>query len=394
VTPGLAVWGRIVSELADLQDAASTESPGSVVNPICGGPYIVDTCCAAVVFAAEYQRTGDKRWQARANDAVTAARSGVLFQGIHEPAWDVLGWHDVPESLAATGIAIDAYCDALNRLGRVLNEDQVEDLLALLLRCRTDEGGFTHNAPTPGREAPEVQNATASALNLLGRLGRGKTTEGHPVYAGLDATLLRLGRGQSASGFWPYFHPRSRLRKALNMPLKILLMPRRYSLYLHSGDVGDVTHHLMTLYFATGYLSSSGTTVGRSMLASGWDWIRRHLVYGEDHSLAIDWALDPAPTSPQYSNSRDTNAYFLILGAIPGLASLGIVDQTESKVLEEALLAHVSLTLTSEPGRMPCVMPYEGPPEVVRNVLPMFEQSVAWKGRLAAGVILAREKDA
>jgi hypothetical protein len=387
------LWGRIVSELAHMQDAASPESPGSVVNPICGGPYIFDTCCAAAVFAAEYRRTDDHRWQQRADDAVTAARSGVPFRGIDEPTCDVaLEWHDVSESLPATAMAVDAYCDALNRLGLALDEDQVGDLLDLLLRCRRKEGGFAHNALITGH-AEEVQNATASALNLVGRLTRGKNAESHPVCTGLDATLLRLGRGQSASGFWPYHYPgaRSRLNEALDRrPFRTLLRPRKYFAY------GDVTHHLMTLYFSAGYFSFSRVRAETGMLASGWNWIRKRLVQGTDHSLSIDWAQDQdaAPRSPQNSNVRDTNAYFLILGAIPRLASLGIVDRGESSTIAKALLAHIASNLTSEPGRTPCVTPHEGPPEIVRNILPMFEQSVAWKGSLMAEAVLAQDQDA
>ncbi len=388
MTSSLAVWDRILTELAGLQDAAPPESPGSVVNPIVGVPYIVDTCCAAAVFAAEYQRTGDRRWQRRANDAVTAAGIG-LFQGIHEPAWDVMGWHDVPKSLTATGIAIDAHCAALDRLGLAHDADRVGDLAAFVSRCRREDGGFAHNALTPGQRAPEVQNATASALNMLGRVRRGGTTEGRYNRTELDAILRRLGRGQSASGFWPYFSPRSTLRKALDMPLRIALMPHRYRLYRDAGDFGDFTHHAMTLYFAAGYVSSSTTAAGTRMLASGWTWIRDRLVYGEDHSLAVDWATDPPLESPHYSNARDTNAYFLILGTMPRLTALGILGQAEYSGLAEGLLAHIDSTLIAEPGRTPCIAPCEGPPEVVRNVLPMFEQSVAWKGRLAAEVILA-----
>jgi hypothetical protein len=391
-TPGLTVWGLIVSELAGLQDAASPESHGSVVNPICGEPYIVDTCCAAAVFAAEFRRTDDHRWQKRADDAVTAARSGMPFRGIDEPSWDAFGWHDEPGSLPATGMAVDAYCDALNRMGLALDEDHIEDLLAFLLRCRTERGGFAHNALIVEQEAAEVQNAGASALNLLGCLSHGKRTEGHPVYTGLDGTLLRLGQGQIASGFWPYHYPgrRLRLREALDRwPFKALLKPGRFDTY-HGH--GDITHHLMTLYFAAGYFSSSRTSAETDMLASGWGWIRKRLVHGSDHRMSINWVGDPAPRSPQYSNARDTNAYFLILGAIPRLASLGIVDKDESSTIAEALLSHIDSNLTSEPGHAPCVTPREGPPEIARNILPMFEQSVAWKGRLMADVILAQCK--
>lgn len=153
-------------------------------------------------------------------------------------------------------------------------------------------------------------------------------------------------------------------------------------------------HHLMTLYFAAGYFRSSRPRAHTGMLASGWDWVRKHLVHGTARSLSIDWAGDPTPGSPQYSNARDTNAYFLILGAIPRLVSLGIVDRGESSSIVKALLTHIGSNLVSEPGHTPCVRPHEGPPEIVRNLLPMFEQSVAWKGHLMAEIILAQDNAA
>lgn len=373
-----------------MQDAASPESPGSVVNPICGGPYILDTCCAAAVFAAEYQRTADHRWQKRADDAVAAARSGMPFRGIKEPTWEVdFGWHDVPKSLPVTAIAVDAYCAALDRLGLPPDEAHVGDLLDLLLSCRTIKGGFAHNALIAGQQAAEVQNATAAALSLLALLGRWKKTEGHPVFTGLDATLSRLGQGQRDSGFWPYHYPgaRLRLKEALDRgPFKALLRSRRF----FTPHGGDVTHHLMTLYFAAGYFSSSQASAEKEMLASGWSWIRKRLVPGRDRRMSIDWAEDPAPRSPQNSNARDTNAYFLVLGAIPRLVSLGVVERGEAGTIADALLAHIGSNLTPEPGRTPCVTPHEGPPEIVTNILPMFEQSVAWKGRLLAEITLAQ----
>ena len=128
------------------------------------------------------------------------------------------------------------------------------------------------------------------------------------------------------------------------------------------------------------------------MLGSAWSWIRTRLIAGRDRSLSIDWTEDPAPRSPQSSNAGDTNAYFLILGAIPRLTSVGIVDRDEATTIADGLLAHIGSNLTSEPGRTPCVTPHEGPPEIVDNILPMFEQSVAWKGSLMAEVILAQHE--
>src|SRR6516165_5501778 len=119
------VWSRIVSELAQLQDAAPADSPGTVVNPVCGAPCVLDACCAAAVFAAEHRRTEDERWRERAVAAVRTIQSHEIFRGIDEPVWDALGWHNAPGSLPATGIAIDAYCYALKRLELPIEEDQV-----------------------------------------------------------------------------------------------------------------------------------------------------------------------------------------------------------------------------------------------------------------------------
>jgi hypothetical protein len=77
---------------------------------------------------------------------------------------------------------------------------------------------------------------------------------------------------------------------------------------------------------------------------------------------------------------------------IPRLSTLGIVDSEETNSVVDRLLTHVSCRLMAEPGKIPCITPCEGPPEIVRNLLPMFEQSVAWKGCLMSEIILARSK--
>ena len=386
--PWLGVWDPIVSELARQQDAASPGHPGSVVNPICGVPYILDTCCAARVFATEYRRTDETQWKKRADDAVRAARTVRLFPGISEPVWDVLGWHDAPESLPPTGMAVDAYWGALDLLGLPLDQDDARDLLEFLSRCRGGGGGFAHNALIKGREAAEVQNATASTLNIMGRLALESEAESHPLYEKLDAALSRLRQGQSTSGFWPYHYPGSRLREALSkLPFAVLLRPRRF--FSYNGH-GDVMHHLMTLYFSTGFFLSSRRRAETGMLASGWAWIKKQLVRGQPGGLCINWEVDPAPQSPRFSNSRDTNAYFLMLATIPRLADLGIVDKDESGHIAKEILLHIGSNLMSEAGCTPCVIPHEGPPEILRNILPMFEQSVAWKGCLLSEMIRTR----
>jgi hypothetical protein len=69
---------------------------------------------------------------------------------------------------------------------------------------------------------------------------------------------------------------------------------------------------------------------------------------------------------------------------------LGIVDGAEAGAVADRLLAHIASRLLAAPGTTPCIAPYEGPKEIVRNILPMFEQSAAWKGCLMSELILAR----
>lgn len=227
-----------------------------------------------------------------------------------------------------------------------------------------------------------MQNATASAVNLLSRLAGDGGARAHPVYRGLEATVSWLHGGQRASGFWPYRHGGGRLRESLRK------IPGVWRLVSYKGG-GDIMHHLMTLYFASGAVWSPGDRTASRMLGPAWRWIAQRLRPGPDGGLRIDWAAEAAPESAQFSNARDTNAYFLILGAIPRLVALGIVGRGEATSVADGLLAHIERHLMAERGRAPSVVPSEGPLEIVRNILPMFEQSVAWKGSLLANIILA-----
>ncbi len=176
------------------------------------------------------------------------------------------------------------------------------------------------------------------------------------------------------------------MRRVLNAPLKVLVRPW----LLTDQGHGDVMHHLMTLYFAAGYWASGKAVGDTAPLASAWAWIRKRLLPGPEGTLGIDWTEEPVPAAPQGCNARDTNAYFLVLGVLPRLSAVGVIDREASRRIADALVAHVRDNLVAEPGRCPCIAPSEGPREVVRNILPMFEQSVAWKGHLLVETMLQR----
>jgi hypothetical protein len=378
--PVLAVWQRLVSELASCQDA-SPGAAGSVVNLLCGAPYIVDTCCAAAVFAAEYQRTGVPNWRERASRALTAASGERLFCGVNEPTWEAGVWRRAPRSLPATAIAVDGLCDALDRLGLAFPGGAGEEFDALLDECRTKGGGFAHNPWSSPEEAHAVQNATAAALYVARRLS------GRPRQDAASS-LGRLEEAQLTTGLWPYYLPagRERLRQSIERRASSVVRALGARGRAENGH-GDAMHHLMTLYYVAAYSHLDGSNAAREALCLGWEWINRRLLRRENGSTAIVWSRESVE---QFPNARDTNSYFLLVGALPHLASLEIVGPGEAEDLSESLLAHVNIRLLDGNGKAPCIRPYEASDETGPNVPPMFEQTVAWKARLMAGLVAPR----
>lgn len=145
-------------------------------------------------------------------------------------------------------------------------------------------------------------------------------------------------------------------------------------------------HQAMTLYFLAKYFSLAQNHKEALIVSRGWRWIKEHFINGEK-GLAIDWSWEPVPALPEYCNFRDTNSYFWILGLLPSLESLGVINKDESTTVADGIINYINNNLLEKDGKVPCVIPHEGPPEVLRNILPMFEQGVAWKGSFLADVI-------
>lgn len=382
----LPVWTRIVSELAFNQDRASQEFSGQVVNPICGMVYILDTACAAKVFAVEYYRTEDEKWLTRAKAALESISIHDLFSGLHEPIWDVLGWHEVPGSLAATGIATDALWDSMDLLGTGLDEKDCEPLLTFLTGCLHGKGRFAHSTVRQGQQPRDIQNTTAVALYLLEYIAKKIPQLEHPLLRERGQAIRHLSNGQDKSGFWPYCYS-GWLGKSTAAAFPILKKIPVIRGYFLNTDFGDTMHQAMTLYFVVKYLSLSPNHKHLEVISRGWEWINRHFINNNEEGLAIDWSWEPVPTFPRYCNFRDTNTYFWILGLLPNLENLGVVNKDESAKTIEGLLRHINDNLLEEEGEIPGIVPHEGPPEILRNILPMFDQGVAWKGSFLAEII-------
>lgn len=394
----LRIWSQVVSELALHQDHAPEEFLGGVVNPICKTTYVLDTACAVKVFFVEYQRTQSKEWLKRARLALESIPMQDLFSGLHEPVWDVLGWHEAPGSLAATGIAIDALWDAMGLSGMGIikpctakgvgsfcladgkakserrsigeaglnKEGNYESLLTFLAGCFHGKGKFAHNTIRPGEHPSDVQNTNAIAVYLLEHTVLNVPQLKHPLFKERRRTIRHLYSGQKRDGFWPYCYPGWRGKLT---------------------DFGDTMHQVMTLYFVAKYFLLSQEYEHIEIISRGWEWIKKHLINNNERGMAIDWSWEPVLVHPRYCNFRDTNTYFWILALLPILKNLGIIKEDESAKIVNGLLLHISDNLLEEEGKFPCIIPHEGPPEVLRNIFPMFDQGVAWKGNFLAEII-------
>jgi coenzyme F420 hydrogenase subunit beta len=393
------VWGRIVAELACLQDEATPGDHGHVICAISRQPYYRDTAAAARVFATEYARTGKIEWEERANRAIDAILKLDVFDGLSEPIWNRHGWHSKRGSLPATAMLIDILLPVMAQLGRETPWANAPRLLAYLDQCYLGNGGFAHDAVDETGSAHVVLNTTAMALCMMEHALAG--TFG-PV---ADEVLLRqrisdarelITRSQRRDGLWAYVPPSRLQRIAFNSRLARVLVMRSSRMrraFLGRGDssimFADGVHNAYVMLF----LARSALVRGSLMdadgnaLRKGWAAIRRHLVWARPGDLRYDFEDEPVPTQPRYCCFFSTSVYFLILALLPLLHRLGIRD-AETVQIGRGLLAHIASALLASGETRPCIAPQEGPPEHTRFILPHVGESVALRGAWMAEWIL------
>ncbi|MDH7500153.1 MAG: hypothetical protein QHH30_07185 [candidate division NC10 bacterium] len=400
-TPLAHIWTRIRDELAYLQDLASEEHPGEVINPIYGAVFSRDTAFAAQVFATEFRRTQEERWKERASAALGALNRIDIYRGVDEPVWNRYGWHLKRGSLATTGMLLDAVWEAQRLLD--MERKTPGDWLALssyLASCRVAPGLFAHDAVQPRTSPPAVHNTTAIALYLVEYMALKMDDSSRSVFRERQQAYVALQRGQRPDGFWPYIFPGAAQQIYFRLPSTARLFLRELPFLgrmLHrDGDrsifFGDIVHHCLVVYYLAKSLSLSGK-IGplRETLKRGWKWITAQMRETPEEGFRLDFASEPVPKGPRYCNFRETTSYFLILASLPLLSSLGVINQDDRAIAEEILI-HIQNHLLEKEGTIPAIKPYEGPVEVLRYILPRVGESVAWKGGCLSSLVLDRCK--
>jgi hypothetical protein len=153
---------------------------------------------------------------------------------------------------------------------------------------------------------------------------------------------------------------------------------------------GDAVHHGLVLYYLlkSMTLDENITRAKLETATKGWEWTRDKLVATSDGGYCFDFQWEPVPDAPRYCNFRETSTYFLILGSLPYLQKFSILSTRERQDIQDRLLTHIGARLQEPKGTFPCIKPYEGSIEIVRNILPRVGESVAWKGSCLCHLVL------
>lgn len=394
-SPLTVIWDRIVNEVGLLQDEGSRKGhPGHLMNTVINTVYLRETAFAAKVFAAQHARTGDASWRQRSERALAALQEQKIYAGLGEPMWTPRGTRLRQGSIPATAILLDAFWGALEMLGQSPREEDWPALLSFLRGCYLGHGQFAHDRETAAssRHVPAVQNTAAMALLLMDRAHSRDVADPFLVQA-RQAVAEAMRRGQRSDGFWPYIFPGS-LQGLLfrARPLRPLLaagpLARRYG-----GDrsilFGDAVHHCLVLYCLCRAAAPGQPVPEARPLQLGWSWIRAHIGDDGQEGLRFDFAWEPVPQAYRYANFRDTTAYFLIMAIARMMTKLGLLPPAEARRTTLGLLKHIeSRLLAGEQEGPPCILAYEGAPEVIQYVFPRPTESVVWKGALLSDIIL------
>lgn len=391
----LRIWSRIVDELTFHQKLAPDEFRGQVINPISGSIYSRDTAFAAQVFATEHRRTGEKKWLSRTLSALNSLGKMNIHSGLDEPIWNRYGWHFNKGSLATTGMLLDAVWEAMNLLDLRHEEEQWQRLFRYLESCLVGPGLFAHDSVKLGINSPAVQNTTAIALYLLTYAASKIDDVNDPISKERDLTLLSLCKGQRTDGFWPYIYPGAMQQYVFRFPftrqfVRYLPIIRKYFYRVGSQSVffGDAVHHCMVFYYLVKSISLHEPKYPYvSVVNRGWKWICNRLLETPNSGLRFDFDWEPKPTVPCYCNFRETSTYFLILATLPLLVRIGVI-RNDCHSTSSGLLTHIENNLLERKGTFPSIRPYEGPVEVLRNILPRVGESVAWKGSCLCQLVL------
>jgi len=390
------IWMCIKDELASLQEKAPNEQRGQVVNPISGAVYAQNTGAAALVFAADYVRTGSPDSLSRARLALEGLLKINIYSGLDEPKWSRLGWHNYKGSMFATGTLLDALwkAQALLQIGN--DKQDFQPLLRYLETCKISKGLYTHDTFKPGQTPIPVQNTTAIALYLMEFVSSQAGDPGGELRSECDSIAESLGKGQRPDGLWPYTYPLPFQRMAFYFPAAWpffgrLPIIRRY--LLGAGDTsilfGDMVHHCLVLYYLAKSASLRPQSQGgyKHTVSKGWGWLRDHLINVGNGELKVDFSWEPAPTCFRYANFSDTSTYFLILAMLPFLVELGVISIADYHKFSSGVLMHVEQCLLNAKDCPTTIKPYEGPDEILKYILPRVGEASAWKGALLSEFI-------
>lgn len=393
IAPTEELWNMVVDASVAAQ-VLDGPHQGLVLNPVINDFYYRETAFAAKIFAAEWYRTRNSKYQWRSKIALDALachlKAYPISQGIDEPTLTPRGLRYRKGSIPATILLVFAAQEAANILQQDFSFD-AEGLHSYLANCHMGRGKFYHDVIAKGDvcRLAHVVNTSAMAFLFYGYLLKERETK-NIVCLKSEISNAIVG-AQRSDGFWPYLDPGTlqRLFYMFDMflPVKAKTIYNRMLLD-QSIYFGDGVHHCITLYcLLKGSCLSGGVVSSRvkSAILNGWRFLRKNLVaYEENHvRFNFDWEL--RPRCFRHCNFIDTSTYFYIFDILFELSKYSLIAPEEAQQISDGMARHILRTLVRPDG---IVDGYEGPNSIKDLILPRPSESIFDKGFYLSNTIM------
>jgi len=398
----LNIWEAIVKETAAAQETDG-QNRGFVKNLVINGIYHRETAFAAKIFAAEYKRTGERKYLEKATMALDALRSLLhdkpVGDGLEEPVLTPRGLDYRKGSIPATILLLESATEAADLISYGF-DFRAKEIIEYLKKCYIGNGRFYHDTITGSRKVrSHVVNTTAMAYYFLERYSR-QVKDGEFYTSEIKNIKSAIVRSMRSDGFVPYIEPHLFQKVVFSvsrfLPAAFIKVYNRLFLDM-SIFFGDGLHHAITIYYYIKGLSLSGKVISNQefkTIENGWLFIKRNLQEYQLGYIRFDFSWEPKPKGYRHCNFIDTTTYFYVLELLRYLKEYKIIPAQEEKRYLLGLSSHIESRLLRKDALSPCVNPYEGGEAIKSKIIPRPSETVFNKGALLASVIeVARMQD-
>jgi len=393
----ISIWEKIVKE-CETEQIQDGQHKGLIRNFLIDGFYYRETAFATKIFATEYLRTKKEVYLEKSKMALDAlskifAEKNII-EGIDEPNWTPRGVKVRKGSIPATILLLYAIDDTTKLIEYEFKYD-ASTILDYLSLCYIGNGRFYHDKIDKKNKAHKyhVVNTTAMAYVFL-QLSYQNGVKSFFYDNEIKKIENAILKSQRSDGFWNYIEP-SIIQKAFWKTSKFLptVGIKLYNRLLGDRSIlfGDAVHHVVCCYYFLAGKSKVSQFLSvreKRHVENSWIFIKKSLKEYKQNHIIFDFSWEPKPRSLRYCNFIDSSTYFYILDFLNYLKQFGIIDQEEKQRYTNGILNHIESNLLSRD--IPSIKAYEGPDEILQNIIPRPSETVFDKGFFLSNVVLER----